>query len=163
MNIQWYPGHMTRTRRQMAVSLKQVDAVCEVVDARHPTGQPQSGYGRNRGQQAAHSDFKPHGSGGSGSDQTVGCLLSQQGLCCFDNPMPRAARASQSSLQQFVRCWQIKSKSGKKRVRPAVPSKSWLSASRMSASLRLLTRCLAESRQKLRISQVLRADSSGSA
>ena len=29
MNIQWYPGHMTRTRRQMAVSLKQVDAVCE--------------------------------------------------------------------------------------------------------------------------------------
>ena len=27
MNIQWYPGHMTRTRRQMAVSLKQVDAV----------------------------------------------------------------------------------------------------------------------------------------
>ena len=36
MNIQWYPGHMTRTRRQMAVSLKQVDAVCEVVDARIP-------------------------------------------------------------------------------------------------------------------------------
>ena len=36
MNIQWYPGHMTRTRRQMAVSLNQVDAVCEVVDARIP-------------------------------------------------------------------------------------------------------------------------------
>ena len=36
MNIQWYPGHMTRTRRRMADSLKQVDAVCEVVDARIP-------------------------------------------------------------------------------------------------------------------------------
>lgn len=36
MNIQWYPGHMTRTRRRMAESLKQVDAVCEVVDARIP-------------------------------------------------------------------------------------------------------------------------------
>ena len=36
MNIQWYPGHMTRTRRQMAESIRQVDAVCEVVDARIP-------------------------------------------------------------------------------------------------------------------------------
>lgn len=36
MNIQWYPGHMTRTRRQMAESLRRVDAVCEVVDARIP-------------------------------------------------------------------------------------------------------------------------------
>lgn len=36
MNIQWYPGHMTRTRRQMAESLKRVDAVCEIVDARIP-------------------------------------------------------------------------------------------------------------------------------
>src|SRR5699024_5177176 len=36
MNIQWYPGHMTRTRRQMAEYIKQVDAVCEVVDGRIP-------------------------------------------------------------------------------------------------------------------------------
>lgn len=36
MNIQWYPGHMTKTRRQMAEYIKQVDAVCEVVDARIP-------------------------------------------------------------------------------------------------------------------------------
>ncbi len=34
MNIQWYPGHMTKTRRQMEADLKQVDAVCEIVDAR---------------------------------------------------------------------------------------------------------------------------------
>ena len=36
MNIQWYPGHMTRTRRQMAENLRRVDAVCEIVDARIP-------------------------------------------------------------------------------------------------------------------------------
>lgn len=36
MNIQWYPGHMTKTRRQMADYIKQVDAVGEVVDARIP-------------------------------------------------------------------------------------------------------------------------------
>lgn len=37
MNIQWYPGHMTKTRRQMEADLKLVDAVCEIVDARIPS------------------------------------------------------------------------------------------------------------------------------
>ena len=36
MNIQWYPGHMTKTRRQIESDLKLVDAVCEIVDARIP-------------------------------------------------------------------------------------------------------------------------------
>ncbi len=36
MNIQWYPGHMTKTRRQIEADLKLVDAVCEIVDARIP-------------------------------------------------------------------------------------------------------------------------------
>ena len=36
MGIQWYPGHMTKTRRQMEADLKLVDAVCELVDARIP-------------------------------------------------------------------------------------------------------------------------------
>lgn len=36
MSIQWYPGHMTKTRRQMEADLKLVDAVCELVDARIP-------------------------------------------------------------------------------------------------------------------------------
>ena len=36
MNIQWYPGHMTKTRRQIEADLKQVDAVCEIMDARIP-------------------------------------------------------------------------------------------------------------------------------
>lgn len=36
LNIQWYPGHMTKTRRKMEEDLKLVDAVCEIVDARIP-------------------------------------------------------------------------------------------------------------------------------
>lgn len=36
MNIQWYPGHMTKTRRMIEAELKTVDAVCEIVDARIP-------------------------------------------------------------------------------------------------------------------------------
>jgi len=36
MSVQWYPGHMTKTRRQIEADLKQVDAVCEIVDARIP-------------------------------------------------------------------------------------------------------------------------------
>ena len=36
MNIQWYPGHMTKTRRMIAEQIRNVDAVCEIVDARIP-------------------------------------------------------------------------------------------------------------------------------
>lgn len=36
MNIQWYPGHMTKTRRQIEADLSQVDMVAELVDARIP-------------------------------------------------------------------------------------------------------------------------------
>lgn len=35
-NIQWFPGHMTKTRRLIEADLKIVDAVCEVTDARIP-------------------------------------------------------------------------------------------------------------------------------
>ena len=36
MNIQWYPGHMTKTRRQIEADLKLVDIVVEIIDARIP-------------------------------------------------------------------------------------------------------------------------------
>ncbi len=36
MNIQWYPGHMTKTRRQIEADLKYVDIVVEITDARIP-------------------------------------------------------------------------------------------------------------------------------
>ena len=36
MNIQWYPGHMTKARRAMQEDLKLVDLVIEITDARVP-------------------------------------------------------------------------------------------------------------------------------
>ena len=36
MNIQWFPGHMTKARRMMEENLVLVDAVCEILDARIP-------------------------------------------------------------------------------------------------------------------------------
>jgi len=36
MNIQWYPGHMTKTRRMIVDQIKHMDAVCEILDARIP-------------------------------------------------------------------------------------------------------------------------------
>ncbi|MBR1758558.1 MAG: ribosome biogenesis GTPase YlqF [Lachnospiraceae bacterium] len=35
-NIQWYPGHMTKARRMMEESIKLIDIVVELVDARVP-------------------------------------------------------------------------------------------------------------------------------
>lgn len=35
-NIQWFPGHMTKTKRQIQASLKLVGAVAEIIDARIP-------------------------------------------------------------------------------------------------------------------------------
>lgn len=36
MNIQWFPGHMTKTRRQIEEKFKLIDVVVEVLDARIP-------------------------------------------------------------------------------------------------------------------------------
>lgn len=36
MNIQWYPGHMTKAKRMMQENLKLVDVIVELVDARIP-------------------------------------------------------------------------------------------------------------------------------
>ncbi len=36
MNYQWYPGHMTKARRQMQEDLKLIDLMIELVDARVP-------------------------------------------------------------------------------------------------------------------------------
>jgi ribosome biogenesis GTPase A len=37
MEIQWFPGHMTKARREMEQALRNVDAICEMIDARVPS------------------------------------------------------------------------------------------------------------------------------
>ena len=36
MEFQWYPGHMTKAKRQMQEDIKLIDLVIEVIDARCP-------------------------------------------------------------------------------------------------------------------------------
>lgn len=36
MNVQWYPGHMTKAKRQMLEDIKLIDIIIELVDARVP-------------------------------------------------------------------------------------------------------------------------------
>ncbi|MCD8153560.1 MAG: ribosome biogenesis GTPase YlqF [Clostridiales bacterium] len=36
MNVQWYPGHMTKARRQMQEDIKLIDLIIEITDARIP-------------------------------------------------------------------------------------------------------------------------------
>ncbi len=38
MNIQWYPGHMTKAKRAMKEDIKLIDLVIELLDARVPMG-----------------------------------------------------------------------------------------------------------------------------
>lgn len=35
-NLSWFPGHMTKTRRMIAAEIRNMDAVCEILDARIP-------------------------------------------------------------------------------------------------------------------------------
>ena len=36
MNYQWYPGHMTKAKRQMQEDIKLIDLIIELVDSRVP-------------------------------------------------------------------------------------------------------------------------------
>ena len=36
ITIQWYPGHMTKAKRQMQEDIKLIDLIIELVDARVP-------------------------------------------------------------------------------------------------------------------------------
>ena len=36
MNLQWYPGHMTKAKRMMQEDIRLIDVVIELVDARIP-------------------------------------------------------------------------------------------------------------------------------
>ena len=37
LNMQWFPGHMTKAGRMISANVANVDAVCEILDARIPT------------------------------------------------------------------------------------------------------------------------------
>lgn len=51
MNYQWYPGHMTKAKRQMQEDIKLIDLIIELVDARVPASSRNpdiDGLGKNK-------------------------------------------------------------------------------------------------------------------
>ena len=53
MQFQWYPGHMTKAKRQMQEDIKLIDLVIELVDARIPLSSRNPDIdelGKNKGQ-----------------------------------------------------------------------------------------------------------------
>ena len=52
MNIQWYPGHMTKARRMMQEDIKLIDIVIELVDARIPLSSKNPDIDRLAGQKS---------------------------------------------------------------------------------------------------------------
>ena len=79
MNIQWYPGHMTKTRRNMEADLKLVDAVCEIVDARIPFSSRRNPDIDAICGRSPHDDPQPHRSGRSGRHGCLAELLAGAG------------------------------------------------------------------------------------
>ena len=51
-SIQWFPGHMAKTRRKIQEDLKLVDIVAEILDARVPKKQLQPRAAGNHPAQA---------------------------------------------------------------------------------------------------------------
>lgn len=115
MNIQWYPGHMTKTRRQMAEYIKQVDAVCEVVDARIPQvsrnpDMDEIAAGRPRMMILNRIDL---------ADPNKTAVWAKhfrdQGMAVIQTDSPCQAQARRRSRMRCARCSRTRSRSGMKR------------------------------------------------
>ena len=78
MNIQWFPGHMTKAQRMIEDNVKLVDAVCEILDARIPFSSRNPDIDRR---QAAPCHTQPQRPCGSGIDRALEEELPEAGAC----------------------------------------------------------------------------------
>ena len=66
MNIQWYPGHMTKTVRMMSENISLVDVVVELIDARIPYSSKNpdiDNLAKNKKKNYSNEQNRPCGSG----------------------------------------------------------------------------------------------------
>ena len=78
MLIQWFPGHMTKTKRMIEDHLKAVDVVAELLDARIPAS---SANPMVEGE-TPDCHTEQGGSGGSAADGSVGFFLQEEKYPC---------------------------------------------------------------------------------
>lgn len=118
--IQWFPGHMAKTRRMISENLKNVDLVIEILDARIPYSSRNPEIGRlcagkprlillNKASLASPEQNKlwiQHLSGGD----TL-CLLTD---CITGEGMNRIAQAVQEILKDKIERYENKNMAGRK-------------------------------------------------
>ena len=69
--INWYPGHMAKSRRLLQEQLRAVDAVIELCDARAPRATRNPDLEQTDTGQGAHTASEQGGSGGRQRDRAL--------------------------------------------------------------------------------------------
>ena len=81
MNIQWYPGHMTKTRRQIEADLKHVDIVAEIIDARIPISSRNPDIDAICADKPPADRAEPGRSGRPGPEPGLGRVFPEKRIC----------------------------------------------------------------------------------
>ena len=105
MDIQWYPGHMTKARRMMQENIKLVDLIIELVDARAPLSSrnpdiDELGKGKSRLILLNKADLADEKSSGAWSEwlQARGCYVVK-----LDSRSKSGMKSVQAAIQEACR------------------------------------------------------------
>ena len=77
VGINWFPGHMAKTRRQIAEDLKMIDVVVEILDARIPMSSQNPDIRQITQNKKKIIVLNKHLSGSSG--RNFKCLVAREG------------------------------------------------------------------------------------
>ncbi len=98
-----------KTRRMIAEQIKNVDAVCEILDARIPVSSRNPDVDELTAGKAPSGGFEPCGSGRPGGDEALGRLFPRQRAMPCWNPTQKTAWARRNLPEPSGNCWQTSS------------------------------------------------------
>ena len=119
MNIQWYPGHMTKTRRQMESDIKLVDLVAEVIDARIPVSSRNPDIDAIVGAKPRLIVLNRADQADPKGNQTWGAYFHQQGIPVLETDaktgkgINRFSPVVRDALKEKIAEWQAKGQVGR--------------------------------------------------
>lgn len=119
MNIQWYPGHMTKTRRQIEADLGQVDMVTEIIDARIPVSSRNPDIDELVGEKPRLIVLNRADQADPQSNQVWSTYFRRKGYSVLETDaktgkgVSRFAQASRELLAEQLKRWQAKGQVGR--------------------------------------------------
>ena len=119
MNIQWYPGHMTKTRRQMEADIKLADLVAEVIDARIPVSSRNPDIDAIVGTKPRLIVLNRADQADPKGNQTWGAYFRQRGIPVLETDAKtgkgtnRFSPAVREALKEKIADWQAKGQVGR--------------------------------------------------